>query len=152
MLILIPTLVLWISDPKFIFEQISAKKVKIVHFAWKLVLMLSRGCCFLSNISFLNFENLNPLLGKFGPKNSKLFSLGENWHTECLHDVHSYYRHYFSQFQTLNLFLDKFGSKNSNLFILTENWHAWYIEDADSYSDKSFLNCQPEIHLWENLG
>ena len=111
MLILIPTLVLWISDPKFIFEQMSAKKVKIVHFAWKLVLMLSRGCFFLSYISFLNFENLNPLLGKFGPKNSKLFSLAENWHTECLDDVHSYSDNTFLSFKPLILFWTNLGRK-----------------------------------------
>ena len=47
MLILIPTLVFWISNPKSIFWQIWAKKVKVVCFAWKLVHMLSRGCWFL---------------------------------------------------------------------------------------------------------
>ena len=36
MLILIPTLVFWISDPKSIFGQIWAEKVKAVCFAWKL--------------------------------------------------------------------------------------------------------------------
>ena len=77
-------------------------------------------------------------MGKFGPKNSKLSSLAENWHTfsrRCWF----LFRHYFSQFPTLNPFLDKFGSKNSKLFILTKNWHTWYIRDADSYSDNIFF-------------
>ena len=46
----------------------------------------------------------------------------------------------------------KFRPKNLKLFILTENWHTWYLEDADSYSDISFLNFQPKIHFWANLG
>ena len=109
MLILIPTLVFWIADPKSIFGLIWAKKVKVVQFDWKLAHRVSRWCYFL-------------------------------------------FRHYFSQFRTLNPFLDKYGPKNSKLFILTENWHTWYIKDADSYSNNSFLNCQPLIHFWANLG
>ena len=66
--------------------------------------------------------------------------------------THLHPTHYFSQFPTLNPFLGKFGPKNSKLFILTENRHTWYIEDADSYSENSFLNCQPWIHFWANLG
>ena len=47
MLILIPTLVFWISSPLCIFGQILAKKVKGVHFDWKMPHMISRGCWFL---------------------------------------------------------------------------------------------------------
>ena len=47
MLILIPTLVFWISDPRSIFGQIWAKKVKVVHFDWKLAHMVYWGCWFL---------------------------------------------------------------------------------------------------------
>ena len=47
MLILIPTLVIWISNPNFLFGQIWAKKVKVVCFNWKLAHMISRGCWFL---------------------------------------------------------------------------------------------------------
>ena len=36
MLILIPTIAFWIANPKSIFEQIWAEKVKAVFFAWKL--------------------------------------------------------------------------------------------------------------------
>ena len=41
MLILIPTLVFWISYPNFLFGQTCAKKVKVVRFNWKLVHMVS---------------------------------------------------------------------------------------------------------------
>ena len=47
MLILVPTLVFWIANPKSILWQIWTKKVKVVCFAWKLIHMLSRGCWFL---------------------------------------------------------------------------------------------------------
>ena len=47
MLILIPTLVFWISNPYFLFGQIWAKKVKVVRFNWKLAHMISQGCWFL---------------------------------------------------------------------------------------------------------
>ena len=42
-LILIPTLVFWISNPKSILGEIWAKKVKFVCFVWKLAFMVSRG-------------------------------------------------------------------------------------------------------------
>ena len=45
---------------------------------------------FFSEISFSEFPTLNPFLGKFGPNKSKLSSLAENWHTECLNDVNCY--------------------------------------------------------------
>ena len=47
MLILVPTLVFWISNPKSIFGQIWAKKVKVVRFDKKLIHMVSQGCWFL---------------------------------------------------------------------------------------------------------
>ena len=87
MLILIPTLVFWISHPKSIFGQTLAKNVKVDCFAWKLVHMFSWGYWFLFQHWFSEFQNPNPFLGKFGPKNSKLSSLAENWRTECLDDV-----------------------------------------------------------------
>ena len=47
MLIFIPTLVFWISNPNFLFGQIWVKKVKAVHFNWRLAQIISRGCWFL---------------------------------------------------------------------------------------------------------
>ena len=46
-LILIPTLVFWISNPKFIFGQVWAKKFKVVCFVWNLACMVSRRYWFL---------------------------------------------------------------------------------------------------------
>ena len=90
MLLLIPTLAFWIYNPKSIFGQIWAKKVKVVHFGWKLAHIVSCGCPFLFRHYFFQFPTLNPFLSKFGPKKSKLFVLPENWHLEYLKDVDSY--------------------------------------------------------------
>ena len=90
MLILIPTLVFWISDPKSIFGQIWAKKVKVVQFGWKLAHRVSRRCWFLFRHYFSQFPTLNPFLDKFGSKNSKLFILTKNWHTWYIEDADSY--------------------------------------------------------------
>ena len=48
---------------------------------------------------FSEFQNLNPFLGKFEPKNSKLSTLAENWHTECLDGAYSYSNITFPSFQ-----------------------------------------------------
>ena len=47
MIILIPTLVVWIYNPKSIFGQIWAKKVNVVCFAWKWTQRVWWGCWFL---------------------------------------------------------------------------------------------------------
>ena len=70
-----------ISNPKCIFGQIWATKVKVICFAWKLAHLVSGGCWFLFWHYFSEFQNLNLYLGKFGPKKSKLSVLSEKWHT-----------------------------------------------------------------------
>ena len=81
MVILIPTSVFWISDPKSIFGQMWTKKVKFVQFGWKLVHRVSRHVDCYSDISFLNCQPWIYFLGKFGLKKSKMFVSPENWHT-----------------------------------------------------------------------
>ena len=81
MLILIPILAFWMSDPKSIFGKIWAKKVKVVQFGRKLAHRVSRQCWFVFRHYFSQFSTLNPFLGKLGLKKSKLFVLPENWHT-----------------------------------------------------------------------
>ena len=56
MLILIPTLVVWISKPKSIFGQILAKKVGVVRFAenWHTDYLEDADSYF--DISFLKFQ------------------------------------------------------------------------------------------------
>ena len=81
LLILVTTLVFWISKPKSIFGQIWTEKLKVVQFGWKLAHRVSRQCWFLFRHYFSQFPTLNPFLDKFRPKNSKLFILTKNWHT-----------------------------------------------------------------------
>ena len=100
MLILIPTLVLWISNPNFLFGQIWAKKVKVVQFGWKLAHRVSRRCWFLFRHYFSQFPTLNPFLDKFGSKNSKLFILTKNWHTWYIKDADSFSDNIFLDCQT----------------------------------------------------
>ena len=111
MLILIPTLVFWISNPRSIFGQIWAKKVKVVCFDWKLVHMLSRDCWFLFQYQFSEFQNLNPFFGKFGLK--KLFVLPENWRTRT-------YTHSISKMLILisTLVFSNFKPKS---------WGCWFL-------------------------
>ena len=78
------------SDPKSIFGQIWAEKVKVVRFTWKLEHMVSQGCWFFYWHKFYEFLTLNPLLENFGLKKSKLSVLPEGWHTEYLEDADSY--------------------------------------------------------------
>ena len=90
LLILVPTLVFWISKPKSIFGQIWIEKLKVVQFGWKLAHRVSQRCWFLFRHYFSQFPTVNCFLGKFGPRNSKLFILTENWHTWYMEDADSY--------------------------------------------------------------
>ena len=66
MLILIPTLVFSISNPDCIFGQIWVEKVKVVGFTWKLAHMLSQGSWFLFPQQFSQFPILIVFFVKFG--------------------------------------------------------------------------------------
>ena len=100
MLILVPTLVFWISNPNFLFGQIWAKTVKVVCFKWKLTHIISRGCWFLLfQHQFYDFPTLNSFLGKFGPKKLKLFILPKSWLTWYLEDADSYVNICFFNFK-----------------------------------------------------
>ena len=59
MLIFIPTLVFWISNPKSIFGEIWAKKNKVVRFVWKLAHTVPRECRFLFQHQFSDIRNLS---------------------------------------------------------------------------------------------
>ena len=55
MLILIPALVFWIWNRSFLLGKIWTKKIKFVHFAWKLAHLVSWGCGFLFQDYFSEF-------------------------------------------------------------------------------------------------
>ena len=75
-----------------------------------------------SRFRLLIFWSQNPFLGKFGPKNWRLFVLSKNWCTKYLKDVDSKSRFIFLKFRPQNSFLGKFGPKHSKLSLLSENW------------------------------
>ena len=123
LLILVPTLVLWISKPKSIFGQICTQNLKVVQFGWKLAYRASQQFWFLFQHYFSQFPILNTFLDKFGLKKFKVVHF--DWKL-----AHMVYRgcwflfpQYFSELPTLNPFLGKFRLKKSKLFLLSENWH-----------------------------
>ena len=64
MLIVISTFFSWISNENPYFGQIWGQKVKIVHSSWKFAPMVSRGCGFLFQNKFSEFQDLNPFLDR----------------------------------------------------------------------------------------
>ena len=72
MLILISTLVFWIFNPKSIFGQVWAKKVKVVHLSWKFTHRISQGSWFLFCHYFFEVPTQNLFLGKFQSKKVKV--------------------------------------------------------------------------------
>ena len=52
-----PDLDFWNFLPKINFWANLAQKLKVVHFVWKLVHIVSQGCWFLFQISLLNFKS-----------------------------------------------------------------------------------------------
>ena len=93
-------LVFSIFNPKFLFGQIWAWKVKVVRFVWKLAYIVSGGCWFLFQHLFSEFRTKNPFLVKIGPKKSNLSILPKNWHTWYLEDADSYSKISFLNFKT----------------------------------------------------
>ena len=82
-------------------------------------------------------------MGKFGPKESKLYVLTQNWYTWNLGSADSDSGLRFLKFRPLNPFLGKFGPKKSKLSVFPENWYALHLDDADPYFNISFLNFRP---------
>ena len=164
MLVLIPTLVLWISDPKSIFfGKFGPHKIKVVQFGWKSAHRVSRQCWFLFRHYFSQFPTLNSFVEKFGPKNSKLFILTKNWHTWFIEDADSCSGNSFLNYQTyfwarldwksqsclFHLKIDTYAHTHT---VSRRCWfllHSWFsqisnlnLEDADSYSEIRFLKFQ----------
>ena len=96
MLISIPTLVFWISNPKSIFGETWAKENKVVSFVWKLAHTVSREYRFLFQHQFSDIRNLSL-------ENADFYS-----------DIS------FLIFQTKSFFFGKFESKKSNSLLSLE--------------------------------
>ena len=114
--------------------KVSNKDIRtmpsVLRFARKLPLIVSRRCWFLFQHYFSEFPTLNPLLGKFEPKKSKLSILSKNWHTEYLEDSDFYSDISFLNFQTQIHFWVELGPESGiGCFV----WCSCtsYLEDTD---------------------
>ena len=94
----------WNSDPKIHFWSNLSRKSQSYPFFPKIGVHGVSIMLILIPTLVSEFPILNPCLGKFGPKKSKLSVLPENWHTWYLEDAGS----------TLNPFLGKPRSKVPN--------------------------------------
>ena len=124
MLILIPTLVFWISNPNSIFGTIWTKKVKVVQFGWKLAHRKSRRCWSLFWHSFSQFPTLNHFLDKFCIEKFKVVHFNSKLTQMVYQGCWFLFRQYLFELLTLNPFLGKFVLKKWKLFVLPENWHT----------------------------
>ena len=131
-LILIPTLVLWISNPKSIFGQIWEEEVKVARFARKLAHTEDlEDVDSYSDITCLNFQPYIHFLGNFELKNSKLFNFNENWHIWYLEDADSCYNISFLNFQIYTHFWVKFGPGSGIACFVWCSCCTSYLEGAD---------------------
>ena len=152
-MILIPTLLFSISNPKSFLGQISAENFEVVHFDSKLAHMVYRGCWFLFRQQFFELPTLNPFLGKFGLKKSKLSSLTKNWHIRTY--THSISKMLFlililvfsnfkpkpwgswflfwdwsSEIPNLNSFFEQISVKKLEFSTLPGGWYTEYLADG----------------------
>ena len=138
-----PELDFWNFDPKIHFWANLGPKSQSYRFCLEIG---THGISRMLILIPILFQILISLLGKFGPKKSKLSVLTENWHTWYLGSADSESGLWFLKFWPQNSFLGKFGLKKSKLFVLPENWHTHihtqYLQDVDCYFDISFLKFQ----------
>ena len=88
----------------------------------------------------------------FRPKNSKLSVLTENWHTWYLGGANSKSGLRFLKFRPPKSLFGKIWA--NKVSVVPFNWKLAHVVswDGDSYSNISFLNFQPCIRFWTNLG
>ena len=99
MLILIPTLVFWNSDPKIDFWANLGQKSQSCSFCPKIGRHgISMKVILIPTLVFW-ISNQKSVLGKFGSKNSKLLVLFDNLHTWYLEGAYSYFNICFLNFK-----------------------------------------------------
>ena len=110
------------------FPQIQAKKLKVIHFDWKLAHMVYWRCSFQPNPDFdFWYSDLKVYCrGNLGPKfQSCLFYLKIGSHRiSRMQILNPDLQFWNSELPTLNPLLGKFGLKKSKLFVLPEIWHT----------------------------
>ena len=135
MLIFIPTLVFWISNPKSIFGEIWAKKNKDVRFVWKLAHTVPRECRFLFQHQFSDIRNLSL-------ENADFYS-----------DIS------FLKFQTKSFFLANLSRKSQTLYFLWNLKHrvSWGCDCKDTEKSlkakiemNNYINCLLLLYFYRN--
>ena len=135
MLIFIPTLVFWISNPKSIFGEIWAKKFKVVRFVWKLAHTVSRECRFLFQHQFSDIRNLS------------------------LENADFYSNISFLKFQTKSFFLANLSRKSQILYFPWNLTHrvSWGCDCKDTEKSlkakiemNNYINCLLLLYFYRN--
>ena len=109
-----PGLNFWNSDPKINFWANLGRKSKKCSFYLKISTHgIPRMLIFIPTL-FSKFPTLNPFLGEFGPKNSKLSSLPKHLHIS--RGYRFLFRYYFSEFPILILFFGKIWAEQFKAF------------------------------------
>ena len=107
----------------------------------------------LYNILIIIGTKISHVIGpKFGPKNSKLTILTENWHSWYPGVADSGSGPRFLKSWPQNSFIGKFALKKSKLSILHENWHTWYFGRTDSKCGVRFPKFRPQNSFCSSLG
>ena len=111
MLILIPTLALWIFNFKFLFGQIWKKKVKVVRFCLKAGIHgISRMLIFIPTL-VLWISKPKSIFGHIWTEKHQVVQFGWKLAHRVSRRCWFLFRHYFSQFPTLNPFWTSSGRK-----------------------------------------
>ena len=69
--------------------QIQAKKLKNIHFEWKLAHMVYWRCSFRIQTQIFEIPSPKSIFGQIWAKSSKLFVLSENWYSQYVKDADS---------------------------------------------------------------
>ena len=112
MLILFPTLVFQMSKPKILFWANLGQKSESCQFCLKVGTHgISRKLIVIRTLVFW-ISNQKSILGKFGPKKSKLSAFSEYWHTLYLDDADSYFNICSLNFKPKTDFWPNLGQKS----------------------------------------
>ena len=135
MLIFIPKLVFWISNPKSIFAEIWTKINKVVRFVWKLAHKVSRECRFLFQNQFSDIRNLSL-------ENADFYS-----------DIS------FLKFQTKSFFLANLSRKSQTPYFLWNLKHrvSWGCDCKDTEKSlkakiemNNYIKCLLLLYFYRN--
>ena len=125
MLILVPTLVLWISKSKSIFGKNLGQKSQSYPFLAKIGTQSILRVLILIPTSVFSISNPEFIFGQIWTEKSKSFTLLENWHTDYLEDADSYCE--FSEFPNPKSIFSQFEKTKALCF-------QWKLEHTHTHT------------------